>query len=153
MNNLMDSSLIYWNNYIETNIRSESQSDLYSYCVQNTETILDILSKFHPDYRISLDIQPGWIPLIVSLHRKILALVDNYLVYQIKEKFGSLRFYAEPIIHDAYSPDNKYHIIQIFDHLINTAETRSMQTCEICSTPGSLRTENSCYKTRCNDCP
>lgn len=153
MNDVIDSNLIYWNNYIETNIRSESQSDLYTFCVKNTDNVLDLLSRFDSVYSKSIDIRPGWIPLVLSLHFKILSLVDDYTIYQIKEKFGGLRFYADPKIHDAYSPDNKYHIIQIFNHLINTAELHSMQTCEICSIPGSLKTENHWYKTRCNDCP
>lgn len=153
MNNVIENNLIFWNNYIETNIRSESQSDLYSYCIQNTETILDLLSNFHPDYRISLDIQPGWIPLIVSLHRKILALVDNYLLYQIKEKFGGLRFYAEPVFNSSYTPDSKQLNIAIFSQLISSAETQSLNICEVCSRPGTLISRNHWYKTRCNDCP
>jgi hypothetical protein len=152
VNDVLDNHLILWNNYIEQNIRLESQSDLYSYCVSNTDSILNILSRFDPNYRLSLDIRPGWIPLILSLHYKILSLVDDYLIYQIKEKFGTLRYYAEPRIPNGYSPENKHHILTIFNHLIQSAENDSAQICELCSRPGTLFSENSWYKTRCNDC-
>lgn len=152
MNNISEAPLLYWNNYIENNVRSTSQSDLYDFCIKNTDTIIHILSNFDTDATASFEHKPGWIPTIVSLHRKILALVDDYIIYQIKEKFGGLRFYAQPIILDSWSPENKYHITQIFNHLITSAETSSLNICEVCSKPGTLTVHNYWYKTRCDDC-
>jgi hypothetical protein len=153
MNDVLDNHLINWNNYIEQNIRSESQSDLYSFCVSNTSYILDIYSKFDSNYRISLDIRPGWIPLLVSLHKNISSLVDNYQIYQIKEKFGTLRFYATPIVSDLYLPEDKQSILNSFNQFIHAAENDSAEICEVCSKPGTLSSSNHWYKTRCNDCP
>jgi hypothetical protein len=51
-------------------------------------------------------------------------------VHQVKEKFGTLRFYAES---DLYrGPSNA------FCDLIRAAETRTAETCELCSDLGQL---------------
>jgi hypothetical protein len=44
----------------------------------------------------SLDIGPGWLPVIERLHADLLKIDPNYVVAQVKEKFGGLRFYAYP---------------------------------------------------------
>ena len=39
--------------------------------------IVNILSKIYPEYGITLNINPGWIPLIVDLHKQISSLVPD----------------------------------------------------------------------------
>lgn len=39
---------------------------------------------------------PGWYPLIVELDRELAALDPAYRVHQVKEKFGTLRYYFSP---------------------------------------------------------
>lgn len=58
-----------------------------------------------------------------------LALMTVPRIVQIKEKFGSLRFYADGI-------DNKR-----FEHWIELAEMLSSRTCEVCGGPGTIRTD------------
>ncbi len=58
-------------------------------------------------------------------------------VYQVKEKFGGLRFYTNS------------HNWAIFD-LIQQAEQQSFQICDICGQPGTLR-KGSWWRTRCDE--
>ncbi len=53
---------------------------------------------------------------------------DDYPeVFQVKEKFGGLRFYIDPLIDTVAD--------QIYE-AIDEAEKKSIQTCEICGSPG-----------------
>lgn len=146
MTNNSDINLI-WDTYLHT----VTDSSLYDYCSQNTSVALDILSKFDQSYPPSINVGPGWIPIIFSLHNKILSLVNDYKIYQIKEKFGGLRFYAYPIVLDAASDQNKFHINQIYNHLVQVAEKQSFLTCELCANPGKFVQKNR-YRTLCDNC-
>lgn len=39
---------------------------------------------------------PGWYPLIIELDTALAEVCANYELYQVKEKYGTLRYYAEP---------------------------------------------------------
>lgn len=88
----------------------------------------------------------GWEPLIrelsAELEKIILELPPDYReevrASQVKEKFGTLRFYMSR------------HIDSMDEH-INKAEYKSAITCEMCSRPGTLR-KGSWYKTLCDGC-
>lgn len=66
---------------------------------------------------------PGWDELILSTHRAILAL-GPYRIFQIKEKFGGLRYYIEGTTEQ--------------QELAREAENRSALICEECGAPGHL---------------
>ena len=38
---------------------------------------------------------PGWYPIVVRLDTELAAIDPGYVVHQVKEKFGGLRYYAE----------------------------------------------------------
>ena len=69
----------------------------------------------------------GWFDLIKELSEKLEPL--GIVAAQVKEKFGSLRFYTmgEPI-----------EIADKVDALIDKAEDKSLETCEVCGEPGEL---------------
>lgn len=86
-------------------------------------------------YSIALfgpECQDGWFHIIDTLCRRIQGHIDNNkkefqpVIAQIKEKFGTLRFYCD------YT--NEY-----IDGLISMAESISANTCERCGNPGKLR--------------
>jgi len=91
------------------------------------------------------DVDDGWFKLIYQLCKDIQRVIDNtpdealkdFQVVQVKEKFGSLRFYcgaATSEIHD----------------LIQEAEAKSSRVCELCGKRGSMSVSNSgWYKTLC----
>lgn len=62
----------------------------------------------------------------------------NIKIEQIKEKFGTLRFYVDS------APDDVYDAI-------DEAERKSEKTCELCGNPGILR-NNVLLQTLCDDC-
>lgn len=72
----------------------------------------------------------GWEPLIRKLSEQLtfLALAENSPVkaVQVKEKYGTLRFYVDGAT-------------EIMDACIEAAERRSGQTCEVCGERGSIR--------------
>lgn len=81
--------------------------------------------------------EQGWYNLIRDLASE-LAKNSNIKVLQVKEKFGSLRFYVS----GATDAD---------EALIKVAEERSSNICERCGKPGRLRKYN-WWKTLCEDC-
>ncbi|HEY9774459.1 MAG TPA: hypothetical protein V6C81_11710 [Planktothrix sp.] len=88
----------------------------------------------------------GWEPLIRELSQKLEALIlalpeaerANYRAMQVKEKFGTLRFYM------TLSTDEMFA-------LINEAEAKSATTCEQCGENGKRR-GGSWVSTQCDAC-
>lgn len=85
-----------------------------------------------------MDVQPGWYPLIKKLIEDLIALGWNKNITQIKEKYGTLRFY----ITDGTDA--------IWDK-IEEAEDVSASICEVTGKPGKLRTDISWWKTLCDE--
>ncbi len=71
------------------------------------------------------DCGDGWEPLIRRLSEK-LSKIDGVRAEQVKEKFGTLRFYLDYEVEGAQD-------------LIDEAEEESARTCEQCGQPGKLR--------------
>lgn len=89
----------------------------------------------------------GWYPILVQLDEALAAIDPAYELHQVKEKFGTLRFYfcASEGVDDE---DRKR-----MDNLVDAAEDRSETTCEKCGEPGELhRAASSWMKTLCPHC-
>ena len=82
----------------------------------------------------------GWFDIIMDLSRTLepYAISDGVRAEQVKEKFGTLRFYV-----------NNY--IDPVEALIEAAEDASARTCEECGRPGTLR-QGGWWLTLCDDC-
>ncbi len=86
----------------------------------------------------------GWYPLITELDANLGALDPDYVIEQVKEKFGTLRFYAagERAVR--------------FDALIAAAEEASAYVCERCgASPAQICSTGQSYrrcKTLCAAC-
>jgi hypothetical protein len=71
----------------------------------------------------------GWHTLIRNLEDQLNLLDENFELQQVKEKFGSLRYYA----------DTQVDPVRVHFHaLISTAEEMSEHICEECGEPGEL---------------
>lgn len=82
----------------------------------------------------------GWYDLIYELCEKIKKEnIEHFEVMQVKEKFGTLRFYAQG------STDKVFDFIQ-------EAGKKSAETCEICGEKGSICEIRHWYKTLCKKC-
>jgi len=87
----------------------------------------------------------GWFNLIHELCTKLteLGLGPNFKADQIKEKYGTLRFY-----YSGAPKDNGPAI----DELILDAENKSERTCETCSAEGEINTKDFWISVRCEKC-
>ena len=89
----------------------------------------------------------GWFNIIDTLCSNIQQYIDfkaerkepvsQVVVFQVKEKFGGLRFYIN-------GGDDT------IDQLISFAEDMSYRTCDVCGNVGTVRTDG-WIKTRCDD--
>ena len=95
-----------------------------------------------------IETNDGWCELIYNLCEEIeeyfLSQEENvipewFYITQIKEKFGSLRFYVSS------AP------MEIYD-LINKAEEESFTICEVCGRQGQYRDDLSWILTLCDSC-
>ena len=95
-----------------------------------------------------LRIDSGWCDLVNELHTKILAIEPKYTLCQIKEKFGTLRFYYD-LPHDI----DKEKAKQI-DSLVNKAEAESSSICETCGSTecAKMVAIKGWLSTKCNSC-
>ena len=125
-----------------------TQSDKQAIC-----TNFPALFKRHP----AIDIGPGWENLIVKLCEEIVNTIKDTGVeidiLQIKEKFGTLRFYITRN-QKALNEDNKY-ILSLVNSLISEAEDQSGRVCETCGSTKNVKTEecrNYYIKTLCKQC-
>ena len=87
-----------------------------------------IIRRFAPDWAPVLDVPSGWDQLLIELDRTLTLLAPDYVVQQVKSKFGSLRFHALPSV-------DPYDYNEEFQEAIRAAEWRSIETCEECGAP------------------
>jgi hypothetical protein len=113
-----------------------------------TENLLAILAPHFYINRVQrrspyLECDSGWNDIIADIHSKIVILHPKYEIFQIKEKFGGLRFYIEGV------PDELFD--EIYD-IIGDGEKLSYKTCEICGDEGKLSKLGWLVKTVCKNC-
>jgi hypothetical protein len=89
----------------------------------------------------------GWYPIVVAVDQRLSAIDPEYVVHQIKEKFGTLRYYGAP------SGDNPNPAVSdAFGAIIDEAERASAITCERCGERGVLHETRYLVKTLCASC-
>lgn len=105
---------------------------------------------------------PGWRALVKELDTQLAARWPNYTIAQIKEKYGTLRFYADPGVTTPEFPDTDEGTLQYnawyathvdeFQAIISQYEDKSYEICELCGNPGKLGDRHRWWSTRCPDC-
>lgn len=90
---------------------------------------------------------PGWLALLEELIFDLDAMGVKYDVAQIKEKFGTLRFYVDFTNQEQLTDD----LYNKFMGRIDRAEELSGKTCERCGDPGKMRS-GGWIKTLCDGC-
>ena len=89
----------------------------------------------------------GWYPIIVDVDRRIADLDPNYVVHQVKEKFGGLRYYFAPTANVDEETGKK------MQQIVRKAEKLADRTCEICgSTDKVALRDHGWWKTTCDQC-
>lgn len=86
---------------------------------------------------VTIQCDSGWDDLISDLDKELSGIDPNYVIHQVKEKFGGLRFYF------ATNTDKRAEMNEV----VKRYEELSQQTCEISGKPGVLMSRDGLYKT------
>lgn len=98
----------------------------------------------------------GWYELLNDLDSKVAYLAPDYEIHQVKEKYGTLRFYYDGPAKDDMTKE-------IVRDLVAHAESLSSMICELCGSGATqfrtkfdysvkTRCRGGWYKTLCNTC-
>ena len=110
----------------------------------NEENRLLLIEKYPELYEDCkyFDTGDGWFKLIDDLSAKIMEIAKekglNPYATQVKEKYGTLRFYISGATDEILE-------------LIDEAERKSAETCELCGEPGK-RIGTAWFTVRCDKC-
>jgi len=96
------------------------------------KTIEKLKKKIVPEYWKSIDVDEGWYQLVVDCDKELTEADPNYQIYQVKEKFGGLRYYTRPS-----NLDDKDTLKRIAD-IIAKYEDVASRTCSATGGPGVL---------------
>jgi len=105
---------------------------------QSEDQESDIFRRFGDKWIKQIDCDDGWLNLINDCHEKLSSIDPNYTIFQIKQKFGTLRYYAEP---------SQEKFIHDFRAIISEHERLSGQICEMSGAEGVLMNKGGYYKT------
>jgi RNA polymerase-binding transcription factor DksA len=135
---------------------------------EHVDALRGILARIPDGWGRWISCSRGWYPLLVELDEQVRALLPNYVIHQVKEKFGGLRYYWEPgeeardpsdpggdaVVGGEAAVAERERRIELAQQLVDSAERRAGGTCELCGAAGQLhRTRAGRYKTLCQDCP
>lgn len=87
-----------------------------------------LLKRIAPGWPELLEVGVGWYRLLTRLDATLSVIAPNYVVQQVKSKFGALSFYADP-------SDDPSNFDQAFTDAVRAAEWESTETCEVCGAP------------------
>jgi len=97
---------------------------------QYADQLRTILRRIPTGWGRWISCDAGWYPLICELDSQLAQLDPEYEVHQVKEKFGTLRYYARS--------DHYRGLHNPFSDTTRDAERRSAGVCELCGAPGGL---------------
>ena len=97
-----------------------------------------IFRNFKKGWEKEIRCEDGWIQIITECHSDLSTLDENYEIFQIKQKFGTLRFYCE-----THKPELRKQFVSIIDKY----EKRSARTCEKSGGKGVLMKKDGYYQT------
>ena len=142
-----------------------------NYCEQISQKEReDIYNKFPRLFvtKPEISIGCGWVDLVTKLCEDIVNTIKDtstkVIVIQVKEKFGTLRFYTKITSNDTatslrmnnVTTGTKYNdTVQTVHDLISVAENESARLCEYCGTSEEVKTEEVrgyLIKTLCKVC-
>ena len=104
-----------------------------------------LISRIPKGWGRYISCNEGWYDILDKLDIKLSYLDPDYSIAQVKEKFGTLRFYFDTK-EDGLIRDIMYDCVR-------AAEYASSYTCEYCGNSlGKLQTETGWAKTSCSDC-
>lgn len=116
----------------------------------------DILNRVPIGWGRWISCDKGWYKLLAETNRKMKMMWPQYEIHQVKEKYGTLRFYWGVPFEDenwqAMNEDVRNTVHGIMEDIAYQAEHRSGYICETCGGHGKTRVRNHWYKTLCATC-
>lgn len=104
-----------------------------------------LLNRIHKPWGRYISCGEGWYQLLGHLDKKLSYLDPDYKIHQVKEKFGTLRFYYETQADDL--------IRDIMTDCVSAHEYASSHVCEYCgSYAAKSQTDGYWVKTACVEC-
>lgn len=100
-----------------------------------------ILERFSGDFSAVVDCDSGWWQLVFDCDAEMSRIDPNYTIFQIKEKFGQLRYYFQTT-----DPE----VLGSMNSVVRHYETLSVHVCEKTGKPGQLMKKDGVYKTLCD---
>lgn len=103
---------------------------------------------------LEIEAEDGWYRLLYNMCKEIAKAIEpsgktvRLVTDQIKEKYGTLRFYYHLEGVDA----GKNELNQKISDIVEKYEAMSEQICEICGCKGMLRTDLTWVQTLCDAC-
>lgn len=91
-----------------------------------------VLKRINPEYGMNIRCDEGWWKLIALCDKELASIDPMYTVFQIKEKFGGLRYYYAPS-----NPSNRGKM----DEIVRKYEKICAMTCEITGGHGFLMSD------------
>ena len=86
----------------------------------------------------------GWKDIVLETDRMLEYLDPNYKILQIKEKFGTLRYY--------FGTEKMGVVNDIMYAVARAGENQTRWVCEVCGGIGELREDRYWLRTLCDEC-
>ena len=112
---------------------------------EHRDALIRMMLHIPADWGRSVDCDAGWFGLLADLDADLAHLDPEYILQAVRQKYGGLRYYAEPSVPDAAIRD-------AFHERIDAAERESMSICERCAHPGILHERGDWLRTLCPEC-
>lgn len=84
-----------------------------------------IIERIPAQWGKCIDCDSGWDWILADLNTKLEYLDSEYEIHQVKEKFGTLRFYYQ-------AKADRGVVLDLMDDAVSMAERYSATTCELC---------------------
>jgi hypothetical protein len=100
------------------------------------------------------NISPGWYKIIEELNEQLQEIMFvigcDITVKQVKEKFGTLRFYYDAVFNNVNESIDGNVWGEIIRACVNEAERKTGHTCDVCGKHGTLN-NSGWIKCRCEE--
>lgn len=132
-----------------TIIKNKRLCKEYPFLIPRNRWTGKIVDNYDYSYTEFDDVPKGWRKIVSKLHKNIKPYLikanylDKFRILQIKEKYGSLRYYTGGI------PTS---VANEINDLINKAERESEHTCIVCGKPAKMCCYQGWYSPYCKKC-